>query len=57
MYMLKEDGEEISLTDEQKDFLVDMGLITRHGTDFVIADIAFTMEDIENQLQAVGLVG
>lgn len=57
MYMLKEDGEEMSLNEEQRNFLVDMGMIVEHGANYVINRLDLTMDDIENQLMAMGMVG
>lgn len=57
MYMLKEDGEEMSLTQEQRNFLVDMGLIKEHGADYVITRLDVSMTDIENHLISMGMVG
>lgn len=57
MYMLKEDGEEMSLTQEQRNFLVDMGLIKEHGADYVITRLDVSMTDIENHLMSMGMVG
>ena len=57
MYMLKEDGEEMSLNDEQRNFLVDMGMIVEHGSHYVINRLDVSMTDIENQLMSMGMVG
>lgn len=56
MYMLKEDGEEMSLNNEQRNFLVDMGMIEEYGSYYVIKNISITMEDIENQLISMDLI-
>ena len=55
MYILTDDLEEMSLTDEQRDYLWDMGYIfvSDDGVYQPVEDA--TMEDIENVLMKAGL--
>ncbi len=53
-----ENGEHLDITEEQKQYLLDLGLIyDAEDGSYHITDAVNGLDDIENQLIAAGLVG
>ena len=57
MANLIENGEQLVLTDAQRDYLLSLNLIYDSGDDYYQITSDEDMEFIENQLMAAGLVG
>lgn len=57
MANLIENGEQLVLTDAQRDYLLGLNLIYDSGDDYYQIASDEDMEFIENQLMAAGLVG
>ncbi len=57
MYNLIENGEQLVLTDAQRDYLMGLNLIYDSGDGYYHIAGNEDMEFVENQLMAAGLVG